>query len=207
MDAHIKWCFYDPESKTKSADLSTDEAQMTILQMRPKDIDRLYFIRTGTSNWRPLRQLVASDASPFAGLTLLAAAEAGKEKIKMQQVDPNTQDDIERTFTSSNIDYNRTLAADFEKPKKRKIELVLMNKKGNIYRVDAHDADPRGVVTSKPLPPDFENITFDMVVIGPKSKTKVSGKLIADSQRHKIEFIFRTENERSSLIESLNCEN
>lgn len=93
MSDSVKWCFYDPQTKTKTADLATDEAQMTILKMRPKDINSFYFSRSDESNWKPLKMLMTSSASPFAGLALLAIgtdktdSSQVNSKLKMQPVE------------------------------------------------------------------------------------------------------------------------
>lgn len=215
-----KWCFYDPETKTKTADLATDEAQMTILQMRPKDINRFYYSRSGENSWKPLKMLMTSSASPFAGLAMLTSGSDKSEspavnpKLKMQSVDKSIQDEIERTFTNSCIDAQKTLAVEFKKPSTKSIDLVLMNKQGMIFRASAVNPSPEGSLCDKIIPAQFLNTAVDIVVVNPKAvnkyfeKIKIHGKVSTSSNAQYIEFSFSSDAVRSQLIESLNfCEN
>lgn len=221
MSESVKWCFYDPQTKTKTADLVTDEAQMTILKMRPKDINSFYFSRSDESNWKPLKMLMTSSASPFAGLALLTAGTDKTDnspvnsKLKMQPVDQNSQDEIERTFTNSCIDAQKTLAAtQYKKPEAKSIEFVLMNKQGMIFRASAVNPTPEGSLCSKVVPTQFHNSIIEVVVINSAAvnkyfeKIKLSGKIQVTGNGQYLEFIFSTPALRGQLIESLNfCEN
>lgn len=221
MSEQVKWCFYDPETKTKTADLATDEAQMTILKMRPKDINRFYFSRSDETSWKPLKMLMTSSASPFAGLALLtnttdkAESTAVNPKIKMQAVDQNTQDEIERTFTNSCISTQKTLAvANFKKPNTKTIDLVLMNKHGMIFRATAVNPTPEGSLCDKVIPTHFHNTVVDLVIINSAAtnkyfeKIKISAKVLTTGNGQYLEFIFSSPALRGQLIESLNfCEN
>jgi len=217
----VRWCFYDPETKTKTADLATDEAQMTILKMRPKDINNFYFSRSDETAWKPLKLLMTSNASPFAGLALLTSMCAEKPnqpavniKLKMKAVDQGTQDEIERTFTNSCIDNNKTLAVQFKKPTALKIEIVLMNKQGMIFRANAVNPSQEGTLCDKVIPNHFHNSELDVVVINSAAKNKffeklkLSGKVAITGNGQYLEFTFATPALRSQLVESLNfCEN
>lgn len=221
MNQQITWCFYDPETKTKTADLATDEAQMTLLKMRPKDINRFYFSRSDDTAWKPLKLLMTSSASPFAGLALLttmgaekAAQPAVNPKLKMQPVDKGMQDEIERTFTNSCIDNNKTLAVSFKKPTAHKIEIVIMNKQGMIFRSNAVNATQEGTLCDKVIPNHFHNSLLDVVVINSAAtnkffeKIKLTGKVLTTGNGQYLEFNFASDALRSQLVESLNyCEN
>ena len=215
----VKWCFYDPETKTKTADLATDEAQMTILKMRPKDINSFYFSRSDETSWKPLKLLMTSSASPFAGLAMLTSmgktnAQGKNPALKMKAVDQNTQDEIERTYTNSCIDQNKTLTAQFTKPTAQKIEIVLMNKQGMIFRANAVNPTPEGCLCDKVIPNHFHNNQLDVVVINSIAKNKffeklkINGVIVTTGNGQYLEFKFASETIRSQLIESLNfCEN
>ena len=215
----VKWCFYDPETKTKTADLATDEAQMTILKMRPKDINSFYFSRSDETSWKPLKLLMTSSASPFAGLAMLTSmsktnTQGSNPALKMKAVDQNTQDEIERTYTNSCIDQNKTLTAQFTKPTAQKIEIVLMNKQGMIFRVNAVNPTPEGCLCDKVIPNHFHNSQLDVVVINSTAKNKffeklkINGAIATTGNGQYLEFKFASEALRSQLIESLNfCEN
>lgn len=221
MNEQVKWCFYDPETKTKTADLATDEAQMTILKMRPKDINSFYFSRSDESSWKPLKMLMTSSASPFSGLALLTNMAEKSEpakvnaKLKMQPVDQDTQDEIERTFTNSCIDAQKTLAAsDFKKPTAKKIDLVLMNKQGMIFRASAVNPTSEGSLCDKVIPTHFHNSVVEVVIINSQAtnkyfeKIKISGKVVTTGNGQYLEFICSSQALRGQLIESLNfCEN
>lgn len=225
MNQQVKWCFYDPETKTKTADLATDEAQMTILKMRPKDINRFYFSCSDDSAWKPLKLLMTSSTSPFAGLALLtsmgaekAAQPVANPKLKMHPVDRGTQDEIERTFTNSCIDSNKTLAVSFKKPLAHKIEIVIMNKQGMIFRANAVNATQEGTLCDKVIPNHFHNTILDVVIINSLAtnkffeKIKITGKIATTGNGQYLEFSFSaspaSDALRSQLVESLNfCEN
>lgn len=217
----VKWCFYDPETKTKTADLATDEAQMTILKMRPKDINNFYFSRSDETAWKPLKLLMTSSASPFAGLALLTSMGQEKPnqpvinpKLNMKAVDRGTQDEIERTFTNSCIDNNKTLAVSFKKPTAQRIEIVFMNKQGMIFRANAVNPSQKGCLCDKVIPNHFHNTELDVVVINSAAKNKfyeklkIGGKIAVTGNGQYLEFLFATSALRSQLVESLNfCEN
>lgn len=221
MSESVKWCFYDPQTKTKTAELATEEAQMTILKMRPKDINSFYFSRSDEANWKPLKMLMASSTSPFAGLALLTSGtdradhNSASSELKMQPVDQASQDDIERTFTNSCIDAQKTLAVtQYKKPTTKSIEFVLMNKQGMIFRAAAVNPTPEGSLCAKVIPTQFHNSVVDVVVINAAAvnkyfeKIKVSGKIQTTGNGQYLEFIFSTPALRGQLIESLNfCEN
>lgn len=220
MNEQVKWCFYDPETKTKTADLVTEEAQMTILKMRPKDINRFYYSRSGENSWKPLKMLMSSSSSPFAGLTMLTAMTDQADKstvnsnLKMQAVDKDAQDEIERTFTNSCIDAQKTIAVHFNKPAAKTIDLVLMNSRGMIFKASAVNPTPQGCQSDKEIPSHFLNTTIDIVVVNSAATNKyfekimISGKVVTKPQGQYLEFTFASEAQRSQLIESLNfCEN
>lgn len=221
MSAQLTWCFYDPETKTKTEDLATDAAQMTLLKMRPKDINRFYFSNSNDTAWKPLKLLMTSSASPFAGLALLtsmgaekAAQPAVNSKLKMQPVDKGMQDEIERTFTNSCIDNNKTLAVSFKKPTAHKIEIVMMNKQGMIFRANAVNATQEGTLCDKVIPNHFHNSILDVVIINSAAankffeKIKITGKIATTGNGQYLEFNFASDALRSQLVESLNfCEN
>lgn len=221
MSKQVKWCFYDPETKTKTADLATDEAQMAILKMRPKDINSFYFSHTGDSAWKPLKMLMTSSASPFAGLALLTdmtdktSQSQANSKLKMQPVDQDTQDEIERTFTNSCIDAQKTLAvANFKKPSTKSIDLVLMNTQGMIFRAGAVNPTPEGSLCDKVIPIHFHSGLVDVVIINSAAtnkyfeKIKINAKVLTTGNGQYLEFIFSSQALRGQLIESLNfCEN
>lgn len=221
MSEQVRWCFYDPETKTKTADLATDEAQMTILKMRPKDINRFYFSRSDETAWKPLKLLMTSSASPFAGLALLtsmgaekAAQPAVNPKLQMQAVDQGMQDEIERTFTNSCIDNTKTLAVNFKQPMAHKIEIVIMNKQGMIFRANAANPTQEGTLCDRVIPNHFHNSLLDIVIINSAAtnkffeKIKITGKISANGNSQYLEFHFSSDALRSQLVESLNfCEN
>lgn len=220
MNEQVMWCFYDPETKTKTAELPTDEAQMTVLQMRPKDINRFYYCKSGENSWKPLKLLMSSSTSPFAGLSLFTNTTKQSEqlsihtKLKMKAVDQTAQEEIERTFTNSCIDTQKTLAVKFTQPKLKTIDLVLMNKQGITFRTSAVNPTIEGTFCKKELPLHFQNSVIEVVILNTSAtnkffeKIKVMGKVLKINERQYIEFIFSSEAIRGQLVESLNfCEN
>lgn len=216
MGIEIKWRFYDPETKMKTADMTLEEAQMSILKMRAIDINKFYFSRGDINEWRPLKQLMAAHTSPFAGLAMLgnldkASHTAVNTQLKMHAVDEKTREEIERTFTNSCIDQNQTLAdVDFTRPASLPIEYVLMTKQGHLFRTAAKDPTTDGSYCEKLLPLEFQTGIFDIVMINLAaanqyfSKLKFKGKVAYQGNGLFIEFILSDKSQRSQIIESIN---
>ena len=59
------WVFYDSIAKIQSNRLTRDEAQSTILKIRPQTIDRYFIWTQGWENWQPLRSYLESDQKVF----------------------------------------------------------------------------------------------------------------------------------------------
>lgn len=111
MTSSIKWIFYDSMSKTQSNPLGSDEAQMAIFKMKPKDWSRFFIWTQSWSNWQPLEQFLKSEQKIF--ITHFATATYSEETIKhhlerdvmeMNAVDTKTQKEITKSFSGVSID-------------------------------------------------------------------------------------------------------
>lgn len=229
MTEDLKWCFYDPESKMKTDVLSTDEAQMVILKMRVRDMNKFYVWRADWSAWKPLNQFMSSAKSPFSSLTMLTAIPTPaphepvvNPKIKMISVDLETQAEIEKTFSNvslgENSDETVTVATpnfkniaktNSSKNDGQKIELVLMTKKGHVLRSIAKDISLSGSYCEKYIPSEFHENNFEVVIINTLSKDPHISKLKLNAQitivknSPFVQFVFKKDEEKNLLNQSL----
>ncbi len=65
MTEERKWIFYDSLSKTQSNPITSEEAQMAILKMKPKEWRRFFVWTTGWGSWQPLELFIKSDQTFF----------------------------------------------------------------------------------------------------------------------------------------------
>lgn len=65
MSKTLMWVLYDTLSKAQSNPVSTEEAQMAIFKMRPRDIERFYLWTQGWQEWQSLQFYLATDQKNF----------------------------------------------------------------------------------------------------------------------------------------------
>jgi len=74
------WVFYDSVAKIQSNPLSRDEAQSTILKIRPQSIERFFIWTQGWQNWQPLRNYLESDQKVF--VSTFTVSRSNEETVK-----------------------------------------------------------------------------------------------------------------------------
>jgi hypothetical protein len=82
MANQLYWVFYDSISKTQSNPLSTEDAQTSILKMRPQDMARFLVWTAGWENWQPLKSYLESDQKNFVSTFTLPLPMNNEETIK-----------------------------------------------------------------------------------------------------------------------------
>jgi hypothetical protein len=74
------WVFYDAVAKIQSNPLSRDEAQSTILKIRPQSIERFYIWTQGWQNWQPLQTYLQSEQKVF--VSTFTVSRSNEETVK-----------------------------------------------------------------------------------------------------------------------------
>lgn len=65
MSKKVLWVFYDTLSKTQSNPIPTEDAQMSILKMRPQQVERFLIWTAGWESWMHLKQYLESNQKNF----------------------------------------------------------------------------------------------------------------------------------------------
>lgn len=197
MENMTKWYFYDPETKQKTKGLTLEEAQMTLLSFRPKELQRTLYSRSDNDQWLPLNQIINSATSPFAGLGILASANEPEQK---------------KTNAYSNSSEETIIVP--KKTQKMSLELVIMNSTGQIIRTAAKNPTIEGSFIEMNIPADFYNSLVDIVILNHKvpnqsfSKIKLKAQIINKDSSPYVIFKLNHPEQKSALVESLNiCEN
>lgn len=189
MENKVLWCFYDPQSKMKTEAMTSDQAQLAIMKMKSKDIKNLFVWRSDWPTWKKLSDFIQSNDSPFSAMTnLMNSPSQDKSQsgpIKMKPADLKTQKEVERTISMA---------------EKSLYEIVLMNKKGNIYRSKTSKFDMAICEVKGPIPDDFFYEEIEVVLINKSTeqdrKIKISAKV---ENATNLKFIIKTEQDKQSL--------
>lgn len=80
------WVFYDSIAKIQSNPLSRDEAQSTILKIRPQSIDRFYVWTQGWQNWQPLKSYLESDQKVFVSTFTISRSNDEKKRALAKEI-------------------------------------------------------------------------------------------------------------------------
>lgn len=80
MSVKQLWVFYDSVAKIQSNPLSRDEAQSTILKIRPQSIERFFIWTQGWQNWQPLKTYLESDQKVF--VSTFTVSRSNDETVK-----------------------------------------------------------------------------------------------------------------------------
>jgi hypothetical protein len=108
MANNVFWVFYDSISKIQSNPLSTDEAQSTIMKIRPNSITRFFIWTQGWQNWQPLKSYLESDQKVFVSTFTISKTNeetltaAFKEITELTQTQTHTSFPHEQTNTNTN---------------------------------------------------------------------------------------------------------
>jgi hypothetical protein len=177
------WILYDPSNKTQTDKLTTEDAQLTLLNMKTKEINNFLIWKTDWEKWQKLRDFLTSDNSPFMS-TFFGKENATEDEsestasIKMKPVDKEIIKNIQASFSNvclEEVDLSQVASsghAQFNadqkantKENKYKIELLLIHPKGSMFRTIAKDISLSGTFAEKIIPDEFHQTTFDLVVI------------------------------------------
>lgn len=189
MENKVLWCFYDPQRKMKTEAMTSDDAQLAIMKMKAKDIKNLFVWRSDWPTWKKLSDFIQSNDSPFSAMSnLMSSPSEDKNQaspIKMKPADLKTQKEVEKTISMT---------------EKSVYEVVLMNKKGQIYRTNTSKFDMIICEVKGPIPKDFFFEEIEVVLINKSTdqdrKMKISAK-VEDQTNFK--FIVKSELDKSSL--------
>lgn len=108
MSSIVLWVFYDSISKIQSNPLTTDEAQSTIMKIRPNSIARFFIWTQAWQNWQPLKSYLESDQKVFVSTFTISKTNeetltaAFKEITELTQTQTHTSFPHEQTITNTN---------------------------------------------------------------------------------------------------------
>lgn len=139
MSKKVLWVFYDSLSKTQSNPISTEDAQMSILKMRPQQIERFLIWTAGWDNWKFLKSYLESNQKNFVCTftvplpktrleTVTAVIKEILENIqptKSQATNPHTTDS--RTPPQENPNKNKPQSGDSKKEITRSYSNIHLN--------------------------------------------------------------------------------
>jgi hypothetical protein len=103
------WILYDPSNKMQTEKLTTEDAQLTLLKMKTKEINNFLIWKTDWEKWQKLRDFLTSDISPFMS-TFFGKANATEEEsestasIKMKPVDKEIIKKIKASFSNVSLE-------------------------------------------------------------------------------------------------------
>lgn len=189
MENKVLWCFYDPQSKMKTEAMTSDQAQLAIMKMKSKDIKSLFVWRSDWPTWKKLSDFIQSNDSPFSAMTNLMNSSAQNKNqsspIKMKPADLKTQKAVEKTISMA---------------EKSLYEIVLMNKKGKIFRSKTTKFDMDICEVKGSIPEDFFYEEIEVVLINKSTEQDRKIKLTAKVENGtKLKFIIKTEQDKLSL--------
>ncbi len=104
------WVLYDPNNKTQSDQLSTEETQMSLMIMKTKEINNYLIWKNEWTKWRKLKDFLDSDESPFMS-TFLAKSPAAPEPEEPVETVKDTISSIK--MTPANEDTVKRVRASF----------------------------------------------------------------------------------------------
>lgn len=104
------WVLCDPQTKTQTEKLSTEEAQFSLLKMKTKDIDKFLIWKNSWPKWKKLKDFLSTDESPFMSIPPSPHSEAGAGEsntvnlLKMKPLDQNTEKNIQASFSQVQLE-------------------------------------------------------------------------------------------------------
>ncbi len=103
------WVFYDSIAKIQSNPLSRDEAQSTILKIRPQTIDRFFIWTQGWQNWQPLKNYLESDQKVFVSTFTISRSNEEKKQALAKEIFEQT---ATQTLTATAFPHNEKPQAE-----------------------------------------------------------------------------------------------
>lgn len=102
------WVLYDPKNKTQTEQLSTEQAQFSLMKMKTKEINNFLIFKSDWEKWQKLRDFLTSENSPFMS-TFFGKSNAVEEpdapsSIPMKPVDQETEKKIQASFSNVTLE-------------------------------------------------------------------------------------------------------
>lgn len=103
------WVLYNPNEKTKSERLTTEDTQFSLMKLKTKEINDFLIWKADWSKWRKLKEFLLSQDSPFMNTFFSDTANDNqssnaKSSIKMSPVDKETEKKILASFSNVQLD-------------------------------------------------------------------------------------------------------
>ena len=190
MTQERKWIFYDSLSKTQSNPIASEEAQMAILKMKPKEWRRFFVWTTGWSSWQPLATFIKSDQTFF--ITEFAAYNPDeptakhsklRDVIEMNKVSQKTHKEITKSYSG--------VAFDDE---------VHPHQQASSYEQKTYDVDEMTWSNSKKPDINFKKLKDKMIFASRERRHELKIEILLVSNKGNI---FRSSSKNISLSGSL----
>ncbi|MBY0554996.1 hypothetical protein K2P97_10745 [bacterium] len=102
------WILYDPRNKTQTEQLSTEQAQFSLMKMKTKEINNFLIFKSNWDKWQKLRDFLTSDNSPFMS-TFFGKSSSSEEvdtpsSLAMKPVDKETEKKIQASFSNVTLE-------------------------------------------------------------------------------------------------------
>lgn len=102
------WVLYDPRNKTQTEQLSTEQAQFSLMKMKTKEINNFLIFKSDWDKWQKLRDFLTSDSSPFMS-TFFGKSSSAEEvdapsSLAMKPVDKETEKKIQASFSNVTLE-------------------------------------------------------------------------------------------------------
>ncbi len=155
MSKNMFWVFYDSLSKAQSNPITTDEAQMAIFKMRPRDMERFFIWTQGWAECQSLVLYLKTDQSHFVSSFVTPDENTIKARIRdVLEMSPannkKLHDEITNSFSSIRLTTDENFSEDSQQQfnadeitwsnlEKPKIDFTkIKNKKKLDYREERH---------------------------------------------------------------------
>ena len=112
MSDNNLWVFYDSIAKIQSNALTKDEAQSTILKIRPQNVERFYIWTQGWQNWQSLKTYLESDQKNFVSTFTISRSNEETMKAVSKEIREHTI-----TQTATSIPVEETVTGTFTNTK------------------------------------------------------------------------------------------
>ena len=102
------WVLYDPKLKAQTEKLSQEEAQMSLMKMRTREVNDFLIWKSDWQKWRRLKEFIDSSESPFMKTFMHVKkgeeSESKASSLKLKPVDPDTENNIKSSFSGVQLE-------------------------------------------------------------------------------------------------------
>ncbi len=191
MASPHQWIFYDSLSKTQSNPIGTEDAQMAIFKMKPKEWSRFFIWTQGWTNWQSLDLFLKSDQKNF--ITHFAQA----------QVNPADQETVRQSRDPNNLEMKTVSEKTHQEITKSYSAVMINDEESNvkpIFGKSSFDVDELSWSNTEKPAIDFKKLADKMSFNRRAARHEIKIEILLISPKGKI---FRSNSSNISLTGSL----